>query len=189
MEKIILDLCGGTGEWSKYYAANGYRVLNITLPSRDLLDEKTIDFCIAQNPYGILFAVDCTIWANSGAQYFKNRSAEEVFYYSKLLVKGLRIILSTKPKFWCIENPVGKMKQFLGEPKLIFNPCDYGDPYTKKTLLWGEFNIPVKNPVEPIKVCSQGSWIQRLGGKSEKTKRLRSITPSGFAKSFFEANR
>lgn len=30
-DKIILDLCGGTGAWSKPYRDNGYTVFNITL--------------------------------------------------------------------------------------------------------------------------------------------------------------
>lgn len=30
--KIILDLCGGTGSWSKYYKEAGYDVRVITLP-------------------------------------------------------------------------------------------------------------------------------------------------------------
>ena len=90
---------------------------------------------------------------------------------------------------WCLENPVGRLKRWLGEPAMYFDPCDYGDPYTKKTCLWGNFNHPVKYRVEPIKVCSQGSWIQTLGGKSERTKELRSTTPEGFAQAFYEANR
>jgi hypothetical protein len=31
-EKIILDLCGGTGAWSQPYKDAGYTVHNITLP-------------------------------------------------------------------------------------------------------------------------------------------------------------
>lgn len=31
-KKIILDLCGGTGSWSKPYKDAGYDVRNITLP-------------------------------------------------------------------------------------------------------------------------------------------------------------
>lgn len=60
--------------------------------------------------------------------------------------------------------------------------------YTKRTCLWGDFRIPEKRRIEPVKVCKQGSWLQRLGGKSAKTKRARSDTPAGFAKAFFEAN-
>ncbi len=100
----------------------------------------------------------------------------------------LRIIATCQPKFWALENPVGRLRKWMSDPRLIFNPCDYGDPYTKKTLLWGRFNLPERNSVEPIRVCSQGSWLQKLGGKSEKTKMLRSITPPGFAQAFYEAN-
>jgi hypothetical protein len=62
--------------------------------------------------------------------------------------------------------------------------------YTKRTGLWGDFNHNMPNKrVEPVKLCSQGSFTQRLGGSSERTKELRSITPLGFAKAFFEANK
>lgn len=36
MSKIILDLCGGTGSWSKPYRDAGYDVRVITLPRYDL---------------------------------------------------------------------------------------------------------------------------------------------------------
>lgn len=105
----------------------------------------------------------------------------------------LDIIDHYQPVFWALENPVGRLRRLRAarfrEPRLIFNPCDYGDPYTKKTLLWGRFNLPKRSPVEPVKVCAQGSWIQRLGGKSDRTKLLRSMTPPGFARAFFRANR
>lgn len=60
--------------------------------------------------------------------------------------------------------------------------------YTKKTALWGVFNLPEKRRIEPVKVCNQGSWLQRLGGKSESTKAARSETPLGFARAFAAAN-
>lgn len=58
--------------------------------------------------------------------------------------------------------------------------------YTKKTGLWGEFLVPTKKPIQSIKTCKQGSFTQRLGGKSAKTKELRSVTPMGFAYAFYE---
>ena len=94
--------------------------------------------------------------------------------------------LSYQPKFWAIENPVGTLHRWLGKPVMYFQPYEYGDPYTKKTCLWGNFKIPKKNPVEP----TEGSKMwKKYGGKSDRTKTLRSITPPGFAKAFFEANR
>lgn len=62
--------------------------------------------------------------------------------------------------------------------------------YTKKTGLWGDFNRQlVKKSIEPVKCAPQGSFTQRLGGKSAKTKELRSMTPEGFAWAFYEANK
>lgn len=69
---------------------------------------------------------------------------------------------------------------------MYFNPCDYGDTYTKKTCLWGKFNMPEKNVVDPV----EGSKLwKNYGGKSARVKEIRSKTPEGFARAFFEANK
>jgi hypothetical protein len=60
--------------------------------------------------------------------------------------------------------------------------------YTKKTCMWGEFSIPEKRRIEPVRVSAQGSWTQLLGGKSEATKAARSVTPEGFSRAFASAN-
>jgi len=69
---------------------------------------------------------------------------------------------------------------------MTFQPCDYGDPYTKRTALWGKFNRPLTHPINP----TQGSKMHTFyGGRSNQTKTMRSITPLGFARAFFEANK
>jgi len=61
--------------------------------------------------------------------------------------------------------------------------------YTKQTGLWGEFNRDlVKKPITKVKASAQGTFTQRYGGDSVRTKELRSNTPSGFAEAFCEAN-
>jgi len=65
--------------------------------------------------------------------------------------------------------------------------------YTKKTGLWGQYAIPEKKPIEPIYAVMGGQRTSPMfaitGGKGAKTKELRSDTPEGFAKAFFEANK
>jgi hypothetical protein len=117
----------------------------------------------------------------------KNKDGRTLFSLS-IVDACLRVVFACRPTWWALENPVGRLRRWLGPPAFAFDPCDFGDAYKKKTLLWGKFNEPKKNPVEPVRVCSQGSWIMQLGGKSERTKELRSMTPPGFAKAFFEAN-
>ena len=183
--KIILDLCGGSGEWSRPYLENGYDVRNITLPEYDIREYNPPD-----DVYGILAAPPCTDFSVSGAQYWMMKDMDGRTIDSMgIVISCLRIIAECQPVFWALENPIGKLRRWMGYPRLKFNPCDYGDAYTKKTYLWGKFNIPETTPVEPERVCSQGSWIQTLGGISERTKMLRSITPPGFARAFYEENK
>jgi len=183
-EKIILSLCDLTGNWSQPYVDAGYDVRRIDFQT-DGTDVRFLHLP-QEKIHGILAAPPCTCFAVSGNRW--KRSQEEMIEAISVVDACLRIILMTRPFFWALENPVGTLHRYIGKPKMYFNPCDYGDPYTKKTGLWGVFHEPEKTPVEPIRVSSQGSWVQKLGGKSERTKNLRSATPKGFAKAFFEAN-
>ena len=181
MSKVILDLCGGTGSWSKPYKENGYdvKIIDIKDGGDVRLFEKP-----NYNIYGILAAPPCTHLASSGARWWKEKGEDALLEALSVVDACMRIIKITKPKFWALENPVGRLVHYLGKPKMYFNPCDYGDPWTKKTCLWGEFNEPPKAPVEP----TEGSKMHKLP-PSENRSKLRSITPPGFANAFYQANK
>lgn len=195
--KIILDLCGGTGAWSKPYSDNGYDVRIINLPEYDVrlyptkISNKSryprefesiedID-----NVYGILAAPPCTVFSGSGARH--KRSDIDMIEGISIIDACIRLIYVLKPKFWALENPVGKLRKWLGPPVMSFHPYEFGDSYTKKTLLWGEFNIPKKCPVGPTEGTKMGKILWNYP-TAEDRKRERSITPSGFAKAFYRAN-
>ena len=197
-KKIILDLCGGTGSWSKPYKDAGYDVRIITLPEYDLTRwteyPDLVNLVFSGKVLGILAAPPCTHFTNSGAQYWKAKDQDgRTLQDTKVLTACLMIIALAKPEWWVLENPVGRMKKWLGNYQMTFNPCHFGDPYTKKTCLWGRFTEPFRSPVIPEFVIAKNgdkyskvSWY--TGGKSDKTKTTRSVTPPGFAKAFMEAN-
>lgn len=177
-KKVILDLCGGTGAWSRPYKEHGYDIRLITLPDHDVRL-----YIPPNNVYGILAAPPCTHLASSGARWWKLKGDSALLEALSIVDACLRIILITTPTFWVLENPVGRLVHYLGRPVMYFDPCDYGDPYTKKTALWGKFNIPRKNCVNP----TTKSPIHYMP-PSPKRSELRSITPTGFAEAFFRAN-
>jgi len=191
-DKIILDLCGGSGRWSKPYADAGYNVRVITWPDDVRLFKKSKD-----RIYGILAAPPCTHFAGVGSRWWLEKDKDgRTLDGISVMDAGLRIIHVEKPIFWCIENPSGRMSSFLGPPDMTFHPWEFGDPYTKLTCLWGKFKPPQKKPVKPI--CAKPNencidkYIQDVRGLSLTGKNraeLRSITPPGFAKAFFEANK
>lgn len=184
---VILSLFDYSGNWPSYYKQAGYDVYQVDVKHDiDILELTRQD--LPDKVHGILAAPPCTDFASSGAQYWKQKDLDGRTEASLALVdKTLEIIGWYNPQWWALENPVGRLQKLrpqLGDP-WYFQPHWFGDAYTKKTGLWGKFNRDLpRNPVEP----DPQSWLMRLGGKSERTKELRSMTPLGFAKSFFLAN-
>lgn len=176
--KVILDLCGGTGAWSKPYHDNGYDVRIIDLPQ----DVRLLNY--PGKIYGILAAPPCTHLSSSGARWWKTKGEIALRDAMSVVDACLRLVLVTNPRFWCLENPVGRLTRYLGKSRMTFHPYEYGDPYQKRTCLWGNFKIPIKNIVEP----TEGMKLYLLPPSKDRS-RLRSITPPGFAQAFYEVNK
>jgi len=202
IKRLILSLFDYSGNWSLPYRDAGHCVIMVDIKHGvDVLriDKEWIQQKIAVSSFtgrvdGILAAPPCTDFSGSGAQYWPAKDADGRTAASLALIdKTLEIVEICNPDWWALENPVGRLNKLRPALKdfgpWYWQPHWFGDAYTKKTGLWGKFNhdLPM-NYVEPVKVCEQVSWLQKLGGKSEKTKTLRSATPMGFARAFYEAN-
>ncbi len=182
--KTILSLCDYTGEWPKPYKDAGYKVIQYDTKLSKFKDVRTLQSGELGPIYGILAAPPCNDFTNASSRYWPGKDRDGRTLRSLALVDAcIRIIHVTQPVFWALENPVGRLGRWLGEPTMRFNPYDFGDPYAKHTSLWGTFNIPEKNPVEPT-----DDWLHMLGGNRESTREKRSVTPPGFAAAFFLAN-
>ena len=206
IDKVIVSLCDYSGRWPSEYAAQGYTVIQLDLKHGDdctdvnksLADIESIvplDYIV-----GVLAAPVCTDFSVSGAQYWPTKDTNGTTARSLLLLDScMEIINAINPYWWALENPVGRLKSLRPALPFVgwFQPHHYAaldatgeSQYTKKTGLWGTLTMPeqVTNNLVPIRSCSQGSWLQKLGGKSERTKELRSMTPLGFSKAFAYAN-
>lgn len=134
--KIILHLCADIGSDSLYYKlSNKYNVIMI---GKEIGIENYLP---PENVHGIIANPVCTEFSTANG-----------FHRIKDYKKGMemvnhcmRIIEKSNPKWWVLENPAnGRLKEFLGEPVYVYQPWEYGSPWTKKTALWGSFNIPKK---------------------------------------------
>ncbi len=189
-DKTILSLCDYSGAWSRPYREAGYTVIQIDLAidNQDVRLLKKPDMPI----HGILAAPPCTYFAISGARW--KRTDNELRDGLSVVDACLRLKCACKPAWWALENPVGTLKYYLGEPQMYFQPCDYGDAYTKKTCLWGDFVAPKPTDrVEPIETAPghhriDAYMVHKHGTLGKSRQQYRSITPSGFAKAFFAMN-
>lgn len=212
---VIISLYDVTGIWSQPYVDAGYRVLRYDIQSgQDLMKfgswmaDIEVEIDEGRHIVGILAQPPCTTYTLSGTRWWKDRhDAENIsevekigglwatqFFkrpidYANTLVAVAKLVVeqADPEEFYAMENPVGRIdtQNHLPVPPLKFNPYNYGDPYTKQTQIWGEFNphLPVAN-VHP----SEGQKIHKLRGDVPEQKAERSKTPEGFAYSFFVAN-
>lgn len=203
-DRIIISLFDESGEWSKPYQDAGYFVIQQDLKlGHDIFEHTLPEIAYLHHQgfrcHGILAACPCTDFANSGARWWEQKKGLPAPYDSKdvqfddrleffiaMVYATMEIIELMQPEWWALENPRGRIRQLcpeIGAPRLRFQPCDYGDPWTKETFIYGSFNADLKkSPVSP----TEGSLAHRLSGND---KAGRSKTPPGFAKAFFNANR
>lgn len=185
--KIILDLCGGTGAWGKPYKDAGYDVRLITLPDYDITDPKVIEECIALKPYGILAAPPCTEFSKAKSTKPRdfNKGMETIEACLKI-IWGVQKI--HKLEFWALENPEGLLRRFLGNPPYNFRQWWFGNERNKPTDLWGRFNKPKRLHIEKPDYVVKSAHNKNADWYSNTNAKNRAITPAGFAKAFFKAN-
>jgi hypothetical protein len=143
--------------------------------------------------YDVGFAFPpCTHLAGSGARWWKAKGPVVLEEALNLVARGWYLLEKYVRGPIMLENPVGRLSTYWGEPDYYFDPCDYGgyltppgDAYTKKTCLWtnSEFTMPRKKPVYP----SEGSKMHFVSPGPER-QNIRSASPMGFAYAVYEAN-
>lgn len=209
MKPIIISLCDLTGSFTAPFIARGWEALHVD-PQREhngtiLEMMPTIRAAIETGRVRLVAGwPPCTDVAVSGARHFEAKREADPHFQAKaaLIAEQCRMVGEMAGCPWFFENPVSVFASIFGKPCHTFNPNEYGgylpkddqhplypdyfpprDAYTKKTCLWtgGGFQMPERKPV-PVVQPEDGSLIWgKLGGKSLKTKNIRSASPRGFA--------
>lgn len=201
-DKIILDLCGGTGSWSKPYKDAGYDVRLITLPLFDVTDPYVIEQCIALKPYGILAAPPCTKFSRAA---WNLKKKDRDFREGMRCVRAcMEIIWGVQENaaplaFWAMENPQGYLYNFMGYPYHHSQPWMYGDDTflrTKRNALWGYFNPPARTVFKRTFPFISPRTSKRDAVDKERENKAwykasaanRAKTSEKFAEAFYKAN-
>ena len=201
-KKTILHLCADTGSDTQPYRDAGY---NVILVGSDIGVEN---FDYEGGVQGVIANPPCLEFSTARSSG-KARNPEEGL---RLVKECMRIIEKVKPVWWVIENPAtGVLKDYLGAPRYSYEPWWYGSPWTKKTALWGSFNIPPRlydkwedvpkleglytrpNRQKPSLAFMHKSHYHKIPEfhrlpVPESDMEFRSLCSQKFAQAFFEAN-
>ena len=183
---VILDVGGGSGEWSRPYRLAGYDVR--------IIDPTVWPFLRAERAEtvgpirGLLLAPPCTEFAGSGARWWAEKEPALLESAVATVRAFLRLVDVLEPDWWALENPVGRLARVvpeLGPHRYTWQPWYFGDPETKRTCMWGEHARPL--PTVTVPPAEIHARVHRMAPGPDRA-RMRSITPAGFARAFFEAN-
>jgi hypothetical protein len=132
MVRTIVHLCADIGSDSYPYQCDSQ--YNVVLVGKEIGVEN---YSPPTGVHGIIANPVCTEFSTASG-FHKKQDADLT------MVKHCqRIIAEANPAWWVIENPAnGTMCEYLGEPTYAYQPWWYGSPWTKRTALWGQFNIP-----------------------------------------------
>ena len=193
-----------------HYKGDGYiSYIHADLHNIGTLDKIYDSLSGMEVTFAMAFPV-CTDMAVSGAAHFKRKREADPLFQRKAANYAIWCaeLFQALDCPYFIENPVSVLSTLWRKPDYSFHPFEYGgyiepdeadhpkwpeyiapmDAYTKKTCLWtgNDFTMPDISPVEPEAGYSRQHL--KLGGKSMKTKNIRSATPRGFAQAVFNAN-
>ena len=160
--------------------------------------------------FGMAFPV-CTDLAVSGAAHFKRKEEANPGFQDKAAQHAIDCahLFEDLGCPYFIENPVSVLATKWRKPDYSFHPYEYGeyipddeaehprwpdyiapkDAYTKKTCLWTSYSFRMPHRLPTCKPNGYSAQHLKLGGKSKRTKDIRSATPRGFATAVYEFNR
>lgn len=174
-----------------------------------ILDVEKIKEIVGDECAFVFGFPECTDLAVSGAAHFARKHANNPFFQDEamVLVKLVKLVGEEYQCPWGLENPISVISSLWRKPDHLFHPYEYGgylpeddvhpnypdyikprDAYQKKTCIWAGGGFVMPNKKEVYVKPEYSDQYKKLGGKSLRTKNIRSATPRGFAKAVFEAN-
>ena len=177
----ILELFSGTQSISKVFEQKGWEIFTVdnnpyfeeittwkvdilTITAQDILDKFGKPDVIWASPPCTTFSV-----ASIGKHWNKDNTPKTKDAEIGLLIleKTIEIIKALKPKYFFIENPMGKMRKMpIMEQfnKYTVTYCQYGDKRMKPTDIWTNHPNPKFKPM-----CKKGMPCHEAAPRGSQT--------------------
>ena len=179
----VLELFAGSRSFSKVAENMGYETFTTDREPFEKIDYVVdiLDFV----PIKVPFKPDI-IWASPPCTYFsvasighhwnidKTPKTTDAEHGLKIVKTTLKIIEWFKPKYYFIENPVGKLRKLevmLNYERVSITYCKYGDSKMKPTDIWSNHIYGLFNPNgwRPRAMCRNGMSCHESAPRGSRT--------------------
>jgi hypothetical protein len=195
--RLCIDLCSGLGGFSQAFVDAGWDVVRVDnnptfkdVPHTIIGNILTMDWTelARRKPFVVVASPPCERFSIANSSWPQRGIRKGL----DIVGACLEAVIDLKPQYWCLENPKGRLRWFLGAPPHSVKLSDYGHNRTiqggksrrpfKPTDLWG--NIPfalleASKEVKPLK--------EPISGWSKEERARRAEMPYGLSKAILSA--
>jgi len=179
--------------------------IDLSLPDAHAAVMRSLD-ALGFGPVGFIWSfAPCTSLAASGAAHFARKASADAECQTKAIAMARMVEAFSCPAI--VENPVSVLATAWFKPVYV-QPYQFGhllgpddvhpqfpdifppmDQYSKKTGLWcvGGAIAPIGD-TKALRPVGDSPLHTKLGGKSARTKYIRSLTPRGLALAVYQSN-
>ena len=179
--KLCIDLCCGLGGFSQAFMEDAdWEVIRIDIS--DKLNANIIaDICdlpLKENlkPDVLLMSPPCERFSIANSRWPQHGIGEAM----TLVGACLEAVIWLKPKYWCLENPKGRLRWFMPwQPASTINLGDYGCKIMKPSDLWGNIPLGLVPNVGTVKgidaqraITGKDPWMRSSPSRAEMPYKL-----------------
>lgn len=163
----VLDLFAGLEGWSAPFRERGHDVYSVDVDARFDVDSHADVFELTPTdlpwqPDVVLASPPCEAFSvlRIGQNWTRDHQPrnDKARDAVRLVEATVALIAALEPRFWIIENPVGKLRRLpVVAPfyRRTVTYCQYGAPWRKPTDLWGGFppSLELRPRCRPMQPC------------------------------------
>ena len=162
MTKLCIDLCSGLGGFSQAFVDAGWEVVRVDIEEKfkptictDItklsvpeIKVSLLKELISYEDVIVLASPPCQ--SNSianGRHWLKN--AGQYLRVAAACLDIIRDLTAEREIYFALENPKGRLRWFLGKPKITIALKNFGYPTMKPTDIWANFSLPLVEVIYP----------------------------------------
>lgn len=201
--KLCIDLCSGLGGFSAAFVDAGWEVVTVDIDAKfnptvcaDVRSLSSVDIEKVTKLGSFKLYEKVVVLASPPCERFSiaNSNWPQTGIRKALEIVGavIELIIEIKPNYWCLENPKGRLRWFLGAPPHSVKLSDYGHRRTvqggklrrpfKPTDLWSNVPFALLKASKDVK-----PKLERISGWPKEERARRAQMPHELSQAILEA--
>ena len=190
--KLCIDLCSGLGGFSQAFVDAGWEVVTVDIEpkfkptvciditkaalggdilsvcNRNLLDYERV-VVLASPPCQSNSIANGRAWLKNAGLYLRVAAG---------CLDIIKDLTSEREVYFALENPKGRLRWFLGKPKITIAFKNFGYPTMKPTDIWANFSLPLVEAIQPNDGVRHNFPFRRQKGDPKTHQWSDALTPA-----------